>query len=185
VHVAGFVLLLGATAVGLRAMGRPWWCQTGDPSLWSGDIWSRHNSQHLADPYTITHVMHGFALYALLWLAFRRRIGPLARATIAIGIEAGWEIVENTETMIEHYRTTTISLGYYGDSVTNSVADIVAFALGYLAATVVPTSAAIAGFFATDAALMLWIRDSLLLNVLMLVYPLEAVKNWQMGGRKQ
>ena len=180
-HLAALILLLGVTAVVLSMMGRPWWCEGGDASLWSVDIWSRHNSQHLVDPYTITHVLHGIALYGLLWLLLRGVVSPMGRAAIAIGVETAWEIVENTNTMIERYRVTTISLDYYGDSVTNSLGDIAAFVLGYLGATALPVWLSIVGFIVVDGLLLMWIRDSLLLNVLMLLHPIESVKAWQLA----
>jgi hypothetical protein len=181
-HFGLLALVLAVAAAVLAAMGRPWWCEAGDASPWSGDVWSRHNSQHLVDPYTITHVMHGFAAYAGLWLLVRQVVGAPGRAAIAVGIETAWEILENTDAMIERYRATTISLDYYGDSVTNSVGDVIAFVAGYLGATVLPVWLAVGSFLAVDALLVLWIRDSLLLNVLMLVHPIEAVKSWQMGA---
>jgi len=179
-HVLALIALLAATAVVLSAMGRPWWCQAGDAAPWSGDIWSRHNSQHLVDPYTISHLLHGVALYGLLWILLHGRSGPQARAAIALGVEIAWEIVENTDAMIERYRTATISLDYHGDSVANSLGDILAFVVGYLGAGVLPVWVSVLGFFVVDGLLVLWIRDSLLLNILMLVHPIEAVKAWQM-----
>jgi len=181
-HWAALVLVLGATALVLHAMGRPWWCRAGDLVPWSSDIWSRHNSQHLVDPYTLTHAMHGLIFYALLWLTLGRVAGVTTRAGVALGIEATWEIVENTSTMIERYRAATISLDYYGDSVLNSVCDILAFVLGYVAAAAIPTWVSVASVVAAETLLIFWIRDSLLLNVLMLIHPVEAVKAWQLGG---
>jgi hypothetical protein len=174
-------VLLG-TALALHVLGRPWWCQAGDPVPWSGDIWSRHNSQHLVDPYSITHAMHGVLFYGLLWMTVGRVASATTRAAVALGIETAWEIVENTNAMIERYRATTISLDYYGDSVVNSVADILCFLGGYAAAAVVPVSVSVGGFVAAELLLLVWIRDSLFLNMLMLVHPVEAVKAWQLGG---
>lgn len=169
-------------AVTLRAMGRPWWCRAGDLALWSGDVWSRHNSQHLVDPYSFTHVLHGIALYGVLWLCLRGFASPSARATLGVAVEIAWEIVENTDAMIERYRAATISLDYYGDSVANSLGDVVSFVVGYLAASVLPVWVSAVGFFVVDAILVLWIRDSLLLNILMLIHPIDAVKAWQLGS---
>jgi hypothetical protein len=183
IAAGALIVALGAMAVVLAAFGRPWWCEAGDVRLWSGDVWSRHNSQHLVDPYSITHALHGIALYGLLWTTLRRIAGPLARMSIGTGIEIAWEVVENTDTMIERYRATTISLDYYGDSIVNSVGDVFSFVLGYLGASVLPVWVSALGFLVVDGLLVLWIRDSLLLNVLMLLHPIEAVKAWQMGGR--
>jgi hypothetical protein len=181
-HVGGVVAVLALTACALAAMGRPWWCRAGDPALGSLEIWSRHNSQHLVDPYTITHALHGVALYGVLWASVGGIVGPVARAAIALGIETAWEIVENTHAMIERYRAATISLDYYGDSVANSLGDIGGFLAGYLAAGVLPSWVSVVGLFAVDGLLVWWIRDSLLLNVFMLLHPVEAVKAWQLGA---
>jgi hypothetical protein len=181
-HWAALVLVLGAAALVLHAIGRPWWCEAGDLVPWSLDVHSRHNSQHLVDAYSLTHALHGLLFYGLLWLVLGNASGATARAAIALGIETTWEIVENTNAMIERYRATTISLGYYGDSVVNSLGDIVCFVLGYAAAAAIPTWVSVASFVAAEALLLVWMRDSLLLNMLMLVHPVEAVKAWQLGG---
>ena len=172
----GLVVL---AALLLRGMGRVWWCQCGLLNLWSGEIASMHNSQHLLDPYTFTHILHGIALYALLWVLLRKRTSRSFRFVLAIGIESLWEIIENTSIVIERYRETTISLGYYGDSIFNSIADIAACALGFGLAIWLPVWGSIALFLGIEGFLLWWIRDSLLLNILMLLWPLESVRNWQ------
>lgn len=175
-------LCLAGSVSLLHAMGRSWWCPAGDLTLWSSEINSIHGSQHFLDPYTATHVLHGIALYGLLWLLLRNRMTPLYRGVLAIGLESLWEVLENTPFVIDKYREQTLALGYYGDSVTNSVGDILACALGYVFAMTAPAWASLVAFVSTEALLLWWIRDSLLLNVLMLVRPVEAVKNWQIGG---
>ena len=169
------------TALSLYSMGRGLWCPGGDLSPWSWDIWSIHNSQHLLDPYSFTHMQHGVLAYALLWLVFRSR-WPAARLLIAILFEASWELFENTNFVIESYRESTIALNYYGDSVLNSVADIGAFALGYSAAMWLSVWVSAAAFVGVEAVLLLAIRDSLTLNIVMLLHPIDAIKTWQMGG---
>jgi hypothetical protein len=182
VHWAVLALVLGVTALVLHSMGRPWWCKAGDLVPWSININSRHNSQHVADPYTVTHAMHGLILYGALWLTLGGVAAPATRAALALGVETAWEIIENTSWVIERYRAATISLDYYGDSVTNSIGDVLAFVLGYAAAATIPLWAAIASVLAAEVVLVLTIRDSLLLNVIMLIHPIEAVKTWQQGG---
>lgn len=179
-HALAAVIVLAGVAAALAAMGRDWWCRAGDGGLWSGNVWSQHNSQHLLDPYTFTHIQHGLVLYAVLWAVCRNVAGLATRAWIAFLLESAWEVLENTDAVIERYRAATISLDYYGDSVANSLGDIVACMVGYLAAGVLPVAVSLLGFFVIDAVLLWWIRDSLLLNVLMLVHPLETVKQWQM-----
>lgn len=176
------VILLAMLAAVLQfAMGRVWWCECGQAGLWSGEIASRHNSQHLFDAYTFTHILHGIGFYALTWLILRRWAGQGIRFVVATGMEAAWEVIENTSLVIERYRVGTISLGYYGDSIANSMADIMACAAGYLLALWLPVWVSVAIFVALEAGLLWWIRDSLLLNILMLIRPLESVKDWQMG----
>ena len=173
-------LIVVVTAVGaLRMMGRTWWCKCQTPHLWVGDNWSFHNSQHLLDPYTFSHIQHGLLLYALLVMA-AKKWNPAARAAVAIAVESSWEVLENTHWIIEKYRGSTMSLDYYGDSILNSVSDIAACALGYGLAASLPVVASVLGFAAVEAVMLLCVRDSLLLNVVMLLYPIDAIKHWQM-----
>lgn len=182
VQAVAAAAVLGVLALTLAAMGRSWWCRAGDGGLWAGDVWSRHNSQHLVDPYTFTHVLHGLVFYAAVWAMLRRRATPAGRAWVAFLLEAGWEIVENTDAVIERYRAATISLDYFGDSVANSLGDVLAFVVGYAAAGVMPVWVSAAAFCFVDGALLFWIRDSLLLNVVMLLHPIDAIRRWQARG---
>ncbi len=177
VIVAVFV----AAAVLLRSQGRHWICTCGQVWLWSGDIWSANNSQHLLDPYSFTHVLHGFVL---LWLTAWAcpRLAPLWQLGLALAVESLWEVVENSSFIIERYRETTLALGYEGDTVVNSLADVLLCGLGFLLARRLGFRRSLALFVVTEVLLALWIRDSLLLNVIMLIYPIEAIKTWQLGG---
>jgi Protein of unknown function (DUF2585) len=180
---ADVVLILGLFLVagGLEvAMGRPLKYRNGPVRLWSGDINSDQNSQQIADPYSFTHVTHGAAFYGLTHLVMPRA-AVATRLLTAVGIEAAWEVYENTNTVVERYRTETISLGYYGDSVVNSVADIVACIIGFLLTWRLPRAATITWVVVVELMLLLWIRDNLTLNILMLVYPIDAVRQWQAG----
>jgi len=178
------VAAVGISALGaivLHLMGRRLWCACGSPVPWSWDIWSPHNSQHLIDPYTFTHVLHGVLYYALLRMVLGAR-WPSARALLAMTAEVAWEIIENTNEVIAAYRDGTIALNYFGDSVLNSLGDVGAFVLGYTAAMCVPVWISVVGFAAVEGSLLLTIRDGLLLNILMLLHPIQAIKVWQMGG---
>ena len=169
-----------AMAIILYLMGQPLWCKCGGLSPWSWDIWSSHNSQHLVDPYFFTHVLHGVVLCGLLyWLP--RRVSEPSRFLTAVILEAGWEILENSPTIIERYRAATISKDYFGDSIMNSAGDLIACIVGYLLARRLGFRNSNVFFLLTELILLLTIRDSLLLNVLMLVWPVEAIKRWQMG----
>jgi len=173
--------LFALTILALRMEGRRWWCSCGRLFPWSGDVHSRHNSQHLADPYTFTHVLHGIALCGLFWLV-ARRVSLRWRFWLATLVECLWEIVENSGPVIERYRAATIAIGYQGDSVANSLGDILACAAGFVLASRIGWRASVVVFIATELVLLVWIRDDLLLNIIMLVYPSETIKAWQMGN---
>jgi uncharacterized protein DUF2585 len=149
--------------------------------LWEGDIWSSEQSQRFADPYSFSHVVHGVLFYGLLWLAARRL--PLRhRFLLALLIEAGWEILENSPIVIHRYRAVTIALGYEGDSVLNSLSDILMMSLGFLLASRARVWVSVAVVLMLEVGCLIWVRDNLTLNVIMLVHPIEAIKAWQMRG---
>jgi len=172
--------LMAGTIYQLRSQGRLWWCACGQLSLWSGNTWIQHNSQHLVDPYSLTHVLHGMLLCGLFaWLCPRL---PFAwRLWLAVSVEAVWEVVENTDIVIQRYRAVTASLDYLGDTVVNSLGDILSFGIGVAVARYLGFWRSLGLFLVTEVVLVVWIRDSLLLNILMLVYPVDAVRTWQMS----
>ena len=175
-----FLLILAIQVVVQHLMGRSWICECGTVKLWEGGVNTSGNSQHLSDWYTPSHVIHGFIFYGLAWLLFRGR--PMAlRLGFATAIEAVWEIVENTPLIIERYRAGTIALNYYGDSILNSAMDTVWMALGFLLAWRLPVWATVALAVAAELFTGYMIRDNLTLNVIMLVWPVEAIKAWQGG----
>ncbi len=170
-----------AAAAVLLWMGRPLICTCGEVKLWVGEVHGPDNSQHLADWYTPSHIIHGFLFYFLGWL-FLRRNPPGDRLLAAIFIEAGWEILENSQWVIDRYREATMSLGYNGDSVINSLADILWMIVGFGIARRLPVWGTVALALAFELLTLLIIRDNLTLNVLMLLAPVEAVSTWQSGG---
>ena len=175
------LIVIVVSAVLLVWQGRVWWCQAGDYSPWAWDIWTTHNSQHIIDPYAFTHVLHGILEFWLIGLVFSRM--PLAwRLFLAVLIESTWEVAENSSFIIERYRTVTLSLDYFGDAIINSLADILCCAAGFAIAYKLKFWKSLALFLATEAILIVWIRDSLVINIIMLIYPIEALKVWQMGG---
>ena len=173
-------LIIALAAAYLFWIGREPWCKCGYVKLWHGQVVSSENSQHISDWYTPSHIIHGFIFFGLLWL-FARRLSMGWRLAIATLIESAWEIVENSEAVIERYRSVTISLDYYGDSVLNTVCDILAMVLGFFLAARLPVWATVAIALVFEATTIWLIRDGLALNVLMLLYPLDWVANWQAG----
>lgn len=174
-------LLVALTATLLLAMGRPLVYRNGPVRLWSGDVQSDQNSQQLADPYTLTHVTHGILLFGLVGPVCRR-LPARTRVVVALALECAWEVLENTEAVIQRYRAATVSLGYHGDSVLNSVGDVLAAALGCVLAMWLPAWLLVVGIVLLEGILAVWIRDNLTLNVLMLLSPVEAIRRWQGGG---
>ena len=177
--VAGLLLLFVVTAFALRFEGRLWICACGTIKFWVGNTCSSDNSQHFLDPYAFTHVLHGVAFYWIIaWLLPRLR--SEWQILVAIALEAAWEIFENTDFVIERYRTATAALGYTGDAVVNSLGDIVCCLAGFLIAQRLGFRRSLIFFIVLELVLILWIKDSLLLEILMLISPIEAIKNWQM-----
>jgi hypothetical protein len=173
--------LVAATAAIELGMGRVGYCTCGYIKAWHGVVMSSENSQHLSDWYTPSHVIHGIGFYALLWLVARQVPRP-TRFVIAVALESAWEVIENTPMVINRYREATIALDYFGDSVVNSVADILAMAAGFWMAAAAPIALSAGFVVVMELFVGYMIRDNLTLNILMLVYPLEAIKRWQAGG---
>ena len=177
--ITGIILAAGLAEY---SMGHPLICKCGYVKLWHFGAMTGQNSQQLIDWYTPSHLIHGFVFYWLLWLLSRRvPMSAGTRLVLAVAIEAGWEVFENTDFVINHYRDATISLDYYGDSVINSAMDILVMILGYFLAAKLPVWLTVTIAIALELFVGAMIRDNLTLNVLMFVWPLDPVLQWQQG----
>lgn len=166
----------------LRLEGQRWWCACGEPRLWIGNVWTNHCSRHLADAYTLTHFSHGlifFTLFALL----RPKWSIAWRLFASVLLASAWEVLENSSFVIDRYRDNTMSVEYLGDAVLNSLGDVAACVLGFLFAKRFGIIAAMVTFIVIEIVLMLVIRDNLTVGTLMLVFPVDAIKQWQLAGQ--
>jgi hypothetical protein len=181
----GLLISLGivAIAAGIEyAMGRIPMCKCGTIKLWYGGRGDSEMSQHLTDWYSYSHVLHGIIFYWLLSVVAKGRLSVAARLVIAMGMEAGWELFENTPFIINRYRTQTSSRDYFGDSIVNSVGDMLSMLVGFLLASRLPAWVTVVLLITTELILLALIRDNLALNVIMLIHPVEWIKQWQMAG---
>lgn len=175
----GGVILLIMGAV-LYFMGRVPWCTCGYVKFWHGVTVSSENSQHLFDWYAFTHVIHGMGFYLLLWIIDRKKhLSFAAKLILAIGLEAAWEVLENTDFVINRYRAATISLDYYGDSVLNSIGDVLAMIFGFYLVFRTRLWVSILFAVALELFLLFMIRDNLTINIIMLLHPIPAIRVWQ------
>lgn len=176
--LASLLLVLVVTAFALRFEGRLWICACGTIKLWVGNTCTSDNSQHILDPFSFTHVLHGVVFFWIIaWLGARLRSSW--QLVLAIALEGAWEIFENTNFIINRYRTATAALGYTGDTVVNSIGDILCCLAGFLIARRLGFVRSLIVFVLIELVLMVWINDSLLLQILMLITPIEEIKNWQ------
>lgn len=183
-HALAAAGLLAVTLAILASFGRHWWCACGNAIPWSLEINGSHNSQHFIDPYSVSHFEHGLFFFIFLAL-FRDRLSLTWRLVAAAGIECGWEILENSSFIIDRYRAATISLDYYGDSMLNSVSDVLFAALGFVATSMLPKDRFWMWWWGIvlvcEFGLIFTVRDSLMINVIMLAHPIEAIRQWQAG----
>jgi hypothetical protein len=176
-------LVIFAACAGLLVwMGHVPICKCGYVKLWHGHRADSQTSQHLTDWYTYSHVLHGIIFYWILTVVSRGHLSVAARLVIAAMIEGTWEVLENTPFVIERYRAQTLARDYFGDSVINSVADMLAMLVGFLLAARLPAWVTVALVITVELVLLWLIRDNLALNILMLLYPIDAIKQWQLGG---
>jgi hypothetical protein len=171
--------VLISTILLLRAEGRLWICSCGTLSVWAGQVCSANNSQQFLDPYSLTHVLHGF-LYVWLLVLLAPRLSAAWQFWCAVALGAAWEMLENSDFIINRYRTETAALGYQGDTIVNSLGDVLCCMVGFMIARRLGFRRSLLAFLGLELVLLIWIRDSLLLEILMLIHPVGIFKAWQM-----
>lgn len=176
--IMAVVAIMAAQALILWAMNHPWICTCGRIDFWHGNHAGPETSQHLTDWYTPSHIIHGFVFYLLLWL-LAPKLSFGARLVIAVGLEAGWEVVENTPWLMARYREGALAAGYFGDSIVNSLSDTVAMMTGFVLARLLPPWNVVVLALALEFVALASIRDNLTLNIIQLVHPTEAISRWQ------
>jgi hypothetical protein len=176
--LAAVVLMIAFVGL-LYFEGRPWWCKHG-LGLWTV-AWTRCTSQHFLDPYALTHVLHGILFYWLLY-PLAEKLALHWRVFTALALEVGWELLENSPWVIDRYRQDTAALDYTGDSILNAVGDVLTTLIGIVFASQFSWKISLALFIVLEIGLLYLIRDNLTLNVFMLFFPLESLKEWQLGG---
>jgi hypothetical protein len=169
------VILVLMTSI-LALLGRQWWCGLGDFAIWNFE--AKHSSQHIIDWYTFSHIIHGFLFFGALH-ACRSKVPTHLHLSLALLFEACWEVVENSPFIIDRYRTVTIALDYYGDAIFNSIADVGFCTLGFLFAARFPWKVTVSIAIAFELFTLYFIRDNLTLNVIMLLWPIDAIREWQ------
>lgn len=177
----GLVAVVLIMSLLLMNQGRVWFSASGSFYLWEGDIWSSESSQQFMDPYSFSHMLHGLCFFGLLYWLFSK-LNWMWRFTISTAMEASWELLENSQMVIERYREETAALGYEGDSIINSNGDLVSCGIGFVLAYYLGFKKSLILFLLVEIVMILTIRDSLLLNVIMLIYPIEGIKEWQLGA---
>lgn len=173
--------IIALQALALFLFGQPKICECGYIKLWEGVVLGSGNSQHLTDWYTFSHIIHGFAFFWFAKLLFpRASVGMWL--LLSVGVEAAWEVLENTPMVIEHYREQALAQGYVGDSIINSVMDTLATVVGFFMALKWRWWIVVLIALLLEAFTIYMIRDGLALNIINLLYPLESIHEWQSGG---
>lgn len=182
VAIYGLLLVMLITGVIESGTGRSLLGPDGRFGWWEGSVWSSENSQRVADAYTFSHIIHGMLFYAFLWLV-ARKVPMKYRFIMAVILEAGWELLENSPIIIDRYRAVTIAQGYVGDSVLNSVSDVLMAGIGFVISRYSKFWTSVVLIILMELGCLFWVRDNLTLNIIMLAYPSETLKTWQSGGK--
>ncbi|MFZ9029208.1 MAG: DUF2585 family protein [Crocinitomicaceae bacterium] len=178
--IAGLIAFLIIMTVYLYIQGRLWFSASGDVLLWVGDAFSSENSQQLMDPYSFSHFLHGVIFFFVLKYAFGN-FSLESRFAASVMMEGCWEMLENSAIIINRYRDATAALGYNGDTIYNSYGDLLSCSIGFIVARYIGLKWSIFLFIAIELICLFWIKDNLTLNVIMLIYPIDGIKEWQLG----
>ena len=172
--------VLGAALIGVTLFqwGQPLICTCGYVQFWVGSVFSSGNSQHIADWYTLSHVVHGLLIVLLGRILFPTWSSQ-SLLVIAVVTGVAWEIIEHTDWVLNRFRAATLYQGYFGDSVLNAVFDYLWMLAGFFLARSISTAAIVGLILCLELTAAIIARDCLTLTTLMVIYPLESVEEWQ------
>lgn len=172
------LLLVGLMGAMELWLGRNLACPCGI-KLWHSVISNYGNSQHLFDWYSMVHVLHGLAYYWLVTLFDRKnKLSIIQKFVIAVFLSCAFEVIENTKWIIAAYRSHYSTFHYTGDSVVNSIGDVISVSIGFWVTTKAKLWMSIT-FFCVDVILIVYALNTVITsNTIIILDKIQHMKFW-------